>query len=70
MERETLTSGGLTDEKLEELVKNSQLMKDIEEAVRENAQRELDEYIGQKEDEAEENARECHHLSTSQTLTS
>jgi len=58
VERETLTSGGLTDEKLEELVKNSQLMKDVEEAVRENAQRELDEYIGQKEDEAEENARE------------
>jgi len=58
VERETLTSGGLTDEKLEELVKNSHLMKDVEEAVRENAQRELDEYIGQKEDEAGENARE------------
>lgn len=58
IEKEVQTAGELTDERLEEMVKNSQLMKDVEEAVRENAQRELDEYIGQKEDEAEENARD------------
>ena len=52
IEQEVQENGSLSDDRLEELVRNSKLMQDVEDAIQENAQRELDEYIGQKEDDA------------------